>query len=112
MCRANVKLWRHYWENQSTQAFVTELSAVIGIPLMELVQTRQGGNPQLQGTWVHRRVALDLARWLSPQFMAQAALRTADGNLGYYTVKGFANRFGLCQRFWSLPSLYQTIAAY
>jgi hypothetical protein len=27
--------------------------------------------PQLQGTWVHRHVALDLARWLSPQFAVQ-----------------------------------------
>ena len=47
---------------------MTELSAVVRIRISELVQIRQGGNPQLQGTWAHRRVAIDLARWLTSRF--------------------------------------------
>src|SRR5262249_12293378 len=33
-----------------------------------LVDIVHGGPPALQGTWVHRRVAIDLARWCSPRF--------------------------------------------
>ena len=29
---------------------------------------RQGGAAHLQGTWVHPRLAVDLARWISPAF--------------------------------------------
>jgi hypothetical protein len=68
MCKANRKLWADYWRNSSTQEFLGELSSVMGIPITELVQVRHGGPPSLQGTWVHRRVAIDLARWLSPPF--------------------------------------------
>ena len=48
MCQAHGKLWNDYARNQRTQEFLAELSAVIGIPITELVQSRQGGNPQLQ----------------------------------------------------------------
>jgi hypothetical protein len=74
MCKANGKLWGHYWENQSTQEFVSELSAVIGIPITGptgLIQVRQGGTPQDQGTWVHPEVAIDLAKWCSVKFRIQ-----------------------------------------
>jgi hypothetical protein len=68
MCRANGKIWKNYWQKQTTQAFVAELSAVTGYPVTELVQIRQGGTPQMQGTWIHRRVAVHLAKWCSPLF--------------------------------------------
>jgi hypothetical protein len=71
MCQANGKRWNDYWRLQETQEFLAELSSVAGIPATELVQVRQGGNPQLQGTWVHRRVAIDLARWCNPRFAVQ-----------------------------------------
>jgi len=28
----------------------------------------QGGRPELQGTWIHPRLAVDLARWICPSF--------------------------------------------
>jgi hypothetical protein len=73
MCRANGKTWSDYWRNQTTQAFINELSAVLQIPRTELVQTQQGGTPHLQGTWVHRRVAVHLAKWCSPLFAVRVA---------------------------------------
>ncbi|MFJ6025318.1 KilA-N domain-containing protein [Brevundimonas sp. NPDC092305] len=68
MCSAAGKLFGHYNENDRTQAFVAELSTEIGIPISELIQAVKGGNPALQGTWVHPQVAIHLAQWLSPKF--------------------------------------------
>ena len=68
MCKAAGKLFGHYRENNRTQAFLEVLSSDIGIPISDLVQSMKGGIPELQGTWVHHRVAINLAQWLSPEF--------------------------------------------
>lgn len=68
MCKAAGKLWGHYYENKATKEFLDELSSVIGIPITALVCTIQGGYPELQGTWVHPQVAINLGQWLSPKF--------------------------------------------
>jgi hypothetical protein len=73
MCGAAGKLFGHYNGNDSTKAFVAELSADIGIPISELIQVFKGGNPALQGTWVHPQVAIHLAQWLSPKFAVQVS---------------------------------------
>ena len=39
-----------------------------GIPVAELIQRVMGGTPEIQGTWVHPRVAIHMAQWLSPEF--------------------------------------------
>lgn len=53
MCKACNKFLGHYLENKTTKACLNELSSDIGIPTSELFQVFKGGNPQLQGTWVH-----------------------------------------------------------
>lgn len=68
MCVANGKHLPHYMANQRTKDYIAALSPVVGIPTTELLHTRQGGTPTEQGTWIHPRLAIDLARWLSPQF--------------------------------------------
>lgn len=81
MCQANGKRWHHYQENERTRAYVDALRQHLEwIPenpnahispskeSPELVVSIKGGTPDLQGTWVHPRLAVDLARWLSPQF--------------------------------------------
>jgi hypothetical protein len=68
LCGAGGKLWADYSRLGSTAAFVTELSAVMGIPITEVVQVREGGAPAEQGTWVHPDVAIHLAQWCSPRF--------------------------------------------
>ena len=42
MCQATGKLFGHYFENRTTQAFLTELSVDIGIPISSLVQALKG----------------------------------------------------------------------
>lgn len=53
-------------QNQSTIAFLNELSKVRKSTLTDLVQVTKGGNNP--GTWMHEDVALEFARWLSPAF--------------------------------------------
>lgn len=73
MCRAAGKMWGHYRENSSTKAFLVALEADIGIPISGLAQSMKGGDPRLQGTWVHPQVAVHLAQWLSPEFAVQVS---------------------------------------
>src|SRR5689334_12214916 len=68
MCEAVGKLFGHYRANKTTDAFLAALASDIGIPISELVQSVKGGDPVLQGTWVHPKVAIHLAQWLSPEF--------------------------------------------
>ena len=59
--------------NTALKATIDDLQAlesVMGISQNELIHIIQGGIPLEQGTWVHRRVAIYLAQWLSPEFGA------------------------------------------
>ncbi len=71
MCTAANRPWGRYWETRSSRDFAEALSDDIGLPISELIQSIKGGNPALQGTWVHPQVAIHLAQWLSPQFAVQ-----------------------------------------
>ena len=73
MCKAAGKKIANYSENNSTIEFLAALSTDVGIPISDLVQSIKGGNPALQGTWVHPQVAINLAQWLSPQFAVQVS---------------------------------------
>ena len=73
MCKAAGREWKHYNENKTTKAFIAELSAEVGIPTSDIIQSINGGVPQLQGTWVHPYVAINLGQWLSPQFAVQVS---------------------------------------
>lgn len=89
MCQANGKRWNNYYRMDRTQAYIAALAASVGsvgIPttgqtpcaaavarnratgFADVIDIVQGGNPQLQGTWIHPRLAIDFARWISPQF--------------------------------------------
>ena len=92
MCQAGGREWFTYARSSRTQEYITALQEALpaqnpcgagvpqncgtvsgGVPqnpatLSPVVETRQGGDPALQGTWVHPRLAVDLARWISPAF--------------------------------------------
>lgn len=90
MCRASGKLMGDYLRLSATKAFLTELSSDMGIPISGLVQSIRGGDPHLQGTWVHPQVAINLAQWLSPKFSEIRKIKTAPGaaNTGGIMKKG------------------------
>lgn len=73
MCKAAGKKMNDYMRLATTGAYLAELSADTGIPVTELLQIIQGGEPHLQGTWVHPQVSTHLAQWLSPKFAVQVS---------------------------------------
>jgi hypothetical protein len=85
LCKASGKLLGHYLENKTTQAFLAELSNDIGIPISELIQSIRGGDPLIQGTWVHPQVAINLGQWASPKFAVMVSrwiIEWMSGSLG------------------------------
>lgn len=65
MCKANGKRWSDYRESDRCQRYLDALSELTEIPVVSLYQAVEGRNG---GTYVHARVAVDLARWISPEF--------------------------------------------
>jgi len=76
MCKAEGKRWNDYVRLDRTQEYIAALTetlcgaTVAGNPVtgISVIRTIQGGTPELQGTWIHPRLAVDLARWISPAF--------------------------------------------
>jgi hypothetical protein len=73
MCKAASRPWSRYWEARPSKDFAAALSSDLGISITELIQSVTGGNPKLQGTWVHPQVAIHLAQWLSPEFAVKVS---------------------------------------
>lgn len=78
MCSSCNKKFNDWYRLLSTDAYLKALSDVTGIPVttdvkgtQALIYSIQGGNPQEQGTWIHRKVAIRLAQWLSPELAVQ-----------------------------------------
>lgn len=68
MCKANGKLWGHFFETDRCSQYLEALSETIGKAIVGpdgLVQSTTGRSG---GTWVHPDVATELARWISPAF--------------------------------------------
>ena len=73
MCKIAGKNFADYNRLSSTQDYFRALNSDMGIPISELIQVVKGGNPELQGTWVHPHVAIHLAQWLSPEFAVKVS---------------------------------------
>jgi len=70
LCKAGGKLFAEYQRNKSTVAFIEALSLNMRIPIIRLITPAQG---RYGGTWVHRKVAVHLAQWISPEFAIQVS---------------------------------------
>ena len=68
ICQANGKRWHDYERLDRTGDYIKALAASTGLAPDELVITTTSGPNHLRGTWIHPRLAVDLARWLSPDF--------------------------------------------
>lgn len=60
------KVTKDWLKTAQTKEYLDILSKGRKIPLTDLVQVTKGGTTP--GTWFHEDVALEFARWLSPQF--------------------------------------------
>lgn len=96
MCKASGKQFNDYRRTATTGEFLAELSPVTGIPVTGLVVTIQGGTPELQGTWVHPDVAVNLGQWCSPKFAVAVAKwvrewKSGKSRLPYHVERYMAN---------------------
>jgi hypothetical protein len=67
MCKANGREWFTYARSERTKEY---LQALQGSPQIcgDFVATITTGPNDQRGTWIHPRLAVDLARWISPAF--------------------------------------------
>jgi len=68
VCQANGKEWYSYIRTQGAKAYVRALSEYKGLPVDQLIISTTTGPNHLRGTWIHPRLAVDLAREISPPF--------------------------------------------
>ena len=81
MCQAGDREWFTYARSARAQEYIAALSSHLGVtaelrsPLhgspqnpAALIHTIATGPNALRGTWIHPRLAIDLARWISPAF--------------------------------------------
>lgn len=63
MAKANGKQWSHYFETERCSTYLEALSRNTEIRVSSLYAAKKGS-----GTWVHPRLAVDFARWISADF--------------------------------------------
>ena len=68
MAKASGKHLPHYFGTLRGRDYIQALQGSVGIPTDLLAQTVTTGPNGGRGTWVHPRLAVDLARWISPEF--------------------------------------------
>lgn len=68
MCKVSNKKFNDYSRYMEHKAFIKELSRSTGYPVDLLVHTIRDGPNDKRGTWVHPRVAIHLAQWISASF--------------------------------------------
>lgn len=71
MAKATGKRLNDWVRLESSKSYLEELSSVAGIPATGLLQIKQGGTPQDQGTWGHPKVAICFARWCNSKLAVQ-----------------------------------------
>ena len=74
LCQAGGKKFNDWFRLDTTKELINELSAVAGIPVSGLVDTKHGGNNKTaQGSWIHPDLSIQLAQWISPKFAIQVS---------------------------------------
>jgi hypothetical protein len=70
LCKACGKRWIDYFEMSVTQDFLAVLSKGSSDEPLKLIISKPG---RYGGTWVHPKIAINLAQWLSPEFAVQVS---------------------------------------
>jgi hypothetical protein len=67
MCKANGKKWNDYYRLEKTAQYLQSLKKSTGFPADPITTITYGPN-EGRGTYVHHRIAVDLARWIDTDF--------------------------------------------
>ena len=67
MCKVGNKLFADYNRLKETKNFIKELDRSMGFPI-DLIQSIKKGKNDERGTWIHPRIAINLAQWISAEF--------------------------------------------
>lgn len=68
LCQAGEKYFKNWVRNSKTALFLNELSRSAQIRANLLIRSITDGPNEFRGTWVHPRVAINIAQWISPEF--------------------------------------------
>lgn len=101
LCQAAGKRWHNYLREEPTGHFLRALAAKIQISVKDLNQ-EVSSLDGIPCTWVHPKVAIHLAQWLSAQFAVQVTewvydwmsgkgMRTEPKSLPYHLTRYLAN---------------------
>jgi hypothetical protein len=71
LCKAGGKKFNDWFRLDNTKLFLDILARSAGIPADLLLQNITNGKNAFRGTWVHPRVAINIAQWISPLFDVQ-----------------------------------------
>jgi hypothetical protein len=72
LCKAGCKKFNDWLRLDSTKNIINILSSKAGIPALDLIDSKKGGNHM--GSWIHPDLAIQLAQWLSPEFSIHISL--------------------------------------
>jgi hypothetical protein len=73
LCKAGGKQFNDWYRLDKTKLFLNALSTSTGHPVDLLTHVITGGRNELRGTWVHPRLAVNIAQWISPLFDVQVS---------------------------------------
>jgi len=62
------KLPKDYLKTSRTKEYIDAVRRILLTEENQIVKVVQGGTPEEQGTWLHPKLAIDFARWLSADF--------------------------------------------
>ena len=71
LCKAMGKVFYEYERSKQAREFIEALKSETEFFRDELIVTKKGGDPKLQGSWVNRLLAIDVCRWGCPRFAVQ-----------------------------------------
>jgi len=71
VCQAGEKKFSHWYSLDITKELIDTLSFNAGIPALDLVETKRGGNHS--GSWIHPDLGIQLAQWINPGIALQVS---------------------------------------
>jgi hypothetical protein len=84
LCKTGKTRFSKYIKNKQTQDFLNLLSSSEKLSMDKLIYKKKGG--LIQGTWVHRKVALHLVQWIFPNFLIKV-VNFSDIKIELYQTK-------------------------